>query len=527
MGLLSRYLEADPYGAVPAWQRLAFGASQNNGGAGFQPVQAQQQAPMGYGPGWSDWQRRQQPQPTIQYRATQQPQRQPQAPQLPSLTAAPNGQPMGPDPFAPAPIAPQAQAMPQMKEGPTQDPNAPQGFMARFSKGMANLPENPFWQLGTALLSNAENGGNWGAAFQDFGNTRDQRQRTANEQRRLAVAEKRDDTMWNRQEQQFGSLEQWVSTLPPDQQAAARANPQAAHAAYMEMQAQANAPITPFQQAQLRLDERQLNETAAARRQAQAYQQSQDQWMRRFQGALGAADASTVAEQGALVNRAVTTVRPILQEMRSIIERYPSIMGSWINTNDRTQLVRLAGGDPERLAAMERFQGLATQLTLPQLEMLRPATNLDFERVRSTVADPQMSQRGALAYLDSQLQELDRSLAVQNSQGQWIAQYGSLSLPNETGQTWAQTVNDAPFMQYNSRSPESIGGGSAGGGANGFGQRRATPTREDVQMLRQNTSAERRRQFDEIYGPGAAARVLGGNDRIRVNDRRTVGGSLR
>lgn len=62
--------------------------------------------------------RRQQPQP-IQYRAAQP--TMPPVPQLPSLTAPPNGQPMGPDPFAPAPLAPPPMAMPAMKEGPVQD----------------------------------------------------------------------------------------------------------------------------------------------------------------------------------------------------------------------------------------------------------------------------------------------------------------------------------------------------------------------------------------------------------------------
>lgn len=214
----------------------------------------------GYGPGWADYQRRQQQQQPIQYRAAQ-----PQMPQLPSLTAPPNGQPMGPDPYAPAPVAPPVSAMPQMKEGPVQDPNASQGMWGRMNKGFSSLPENPLFNLGLSLLGNAQ-GSNWSGVGQDmrqYGQDQMQRQRMQNEERRLKTSDARDETVfgrqqqeWGRQDQQRQSLEEWVATLSPEQQAAARANPEAAHAAHMEAQAMASAPITPYQQAQLDLERR-------------------------------------------------------------------------------------------------------------------------------------------------------------------------------------------------------------------------------------------------------------------------------
>mgnify|MGYP001809905200 CR=1 FL=1 len=408
------------------------------------PAQAPQQQQTPYNPNWAA---------TL---GTSQPQAQPMQP------AAPPPQRRR----APAPISftPQnAQALPttgtEMMAAPGQ--SQAQVRPPSWSERLGTWSESPLLQIGLSLLGNADNGGDWGAVGQDlrqFGQDRTQRQRQENEDRRLRVQEGREDTMWGRSEDQNRRLEQWVSSLPPEQQTAARANPQAAHAAFMEMDAQARAPITPYQQRQLQLEERQLADQRAARAQQMAYQNNNDQWQRRFMSTLGAADAGSVAEQGALVRQGITQVRPIIAEMRSIVEQYPDIMGSWINTNDRTQLVRMAGGDPARLAAMERFQGLATQLTLPQLEALRPATNLDFERVRATVADPQMSQRGALAFFDSQLQAIDRASAVSDSQGQWIMRYGSLSLPNENGQTWATANASSPFMQFNPTTPDSIAG---------------------------------------------------------------------
>lgn len=224
----------------------------------------------GYGPGWADYQRRQQQQrQPIQYAAA----RPPVAPQLPSLTGAPNGQPMGPDPFAAAPIAPSVQAMPPMKEGPTQDPGAQTGFFGRLNKGFGSLNESPLFSLGMSLLGNAQ-GSNWGGVGQDmrqFGQDQTQRQRMQNEDRRLKTADSRDETVfgrqqqdWARQDRQTQSLEQWIATLPPEQQVAARANPEAAHGAYMEAQANANAPITPYQQAQLDLESRGQNMSYSA-----------------------------------------------------------------------------------------------------------------------------------------------------------------------------------------------------------------------------------------------------------------------
>jgi hypothetical protein len=507
MGLLSALQFGQQSQWLPPWI-TPYGA----------PAQSpQQQAP--FNPNWAA---------TL---GTSQPQAQPMQP------AAPQARRRGPAPLSftpqnaqmlsadPTVAVPYMDAQGQRQMGQTQFGPAPGQSQAQvrppsWSERLGTWSESPLLQIGLSLLGNADNGGDWGAVGQDlrqFGQERTQRQRQENEDRRLRVQEGREDTLWNRSEQQNQGLERWVASLPPEQQARARANPQAAYAAFMEMEAQRNAPITPYQERQLGLEERQLADQRAARAQQMAYQNNQDQWQRRFMSTLGAADAGSVAEQGALVRQGITQVRPIIAEMRSIVEQYPDIMGSWINTNDRTQLVRMAGGDPARLAAMERFQGLATQLTLPQLEALRPATNLDFERVRATVADPQMSQRGALAFFDSQLQAIDRASAVSDSQGQWIMRYGSLSLPNENGQTWATANANSPFMQFNASAPDSIAG--AGRGSSG-----ATPPQGAIQRLRQNPTERERRLFDEAFGPGAAARALAGTPQGRRDGVYSEGG---
>lgn len=220
----------------------------------------------GYGPGWGDYQRRQQPQ-QIQYRAAQPT----LPPQLPSLTAPMNGQPMGPDPFAPAPVSPPVSAMPQMKQGPVQDPSAPQGFMARLNKGIGNLNEQPLFNLGMALLGNADRGGNWAGVAQDmrgFSQDQMQRQRMENEARRNKTADVRQETQfgWATEAQQREAerrqrYSDWAGSQTDNPLAAV--DPEVAFEQEAQARALAGQPLTPFQQAQLNLQRQGLAIDAA------------------------------------------------------------------------------------------------------------------------------------------------------------------------------------------------------------------------------------------------------------------------
>ena len=179
----------------------------------------------------------------------------------------------------PAPLAftPQnAQALPtdggvQMQAAPAQ--TDAQLRAPTFNERLEGLYNSPLLNIGLSLLGNAQNGGDWGAVGRDmqaWQQGRRQEQRLRNEERRQSVADQRAETLFGytredreRAGQQRQALDQWVATLPAGQQAAARANPAAAHAAYMEAQAMATQPITPFQQAQLGLQRRGLAIDAA------------------------------------------------------------------------------------------------------------------------------------------------------------------------------------------------------------------------------------------------------------------------
>lgn len=189
----------------------------------------------------------------------------------------------GMTPFAPnQPPEGSGQPTPPMSMSPPNKPPAPQqggGWMNAINE----LPNNGLFQIGMSLLGNAQNGGNWGQVGRDMQEHQRQRmlrQRLENEERRQKAGDAREQQQfgWQREDrqratQQRQSLDEWVAGLPPEQQAAARANPAAAHEAYMAAQAAANQPITPFQQAQLGLQRQGLAidamnaRTAAARAQ--------------------------------------------------------------------------------------------------------------------------------------------------------------------------------------------------------------------------------------------------------------------
>lgn len=235
------------------------------------------------------------------------------------------GQPGQPTPFMqPTPAEGAGQPTPNFAVGPAAapygnapapkqnsfNPNAPQlqagtqtPFWQRLQSGAEGLQNNSLFNIGMSLLAGSENGGDWGVVqdrMRQFGQDQQQRQMIQNEQRRQKVGDAREGTIFERQQQEWGrqdeqrqSLDEWVATLSPEDQAAARANPQAAHGAYMEAQAAARMPITPFQQRQLDLQARAL----ALDAQRIAQQAAQEEWIPRGPDMVTMRNLQASAEQ--------------------------------------------------------------------------------------------------------------------------------------------------------------------------------------------------------------------------------------
>lgn len=372
-------------------------------------------------------------------------------------SAAPGGLvgPMGAPPPMPTTSA-QGAFVPQ-SVNPVQAPKMP-GVMSRLNTFISDNPL-PLLAAGLAGLDSAENGGGYMPMLNAFMGVKDMQRGREREQ---------EETDWMRQQREWMTTDRGQMTdertrqrqqfeamladpsVTPDVKNALRAVGPSGMGDVLGTQVMTAGDRAAMDRFNKEFDqgERFHREEMGVRHAQIASQKQADLWQRRFLGSLGQADAKTVSEQSGLVLQGVQTVRPILQEMRSLIEANPDIMGSWINTGDRTQLNRIARGDPRKLAAMERLNSLATRLTLPELEALRPATNLDFERIRSTIADPQMSMQGATSFIDGQLQQLDRQQKVADSMAGWVGQYGALALPNERGQSYSNWLTGQQWANY-------------------------------------------------------------------------------
>lgn len=243
-------------------------------------------------------------------------------------------------------------AMPQ----PPPKPQQPRGFMSGlqgFGQRLQTATESPLFQIGMSLLGNAQ-GSNWQGVGQDVRSMNEgyrERQLQDNELRRQKTSDAREGQQFDwlsqdrtRQTAQRQSLDQWVSGLPSEQQAMARANPEMAYEAYMQTQMAANAPITPYQQAQLDLQRRELDLDAQRLRQ-------QEQWTpvgadrtqinRVESDAISAGEALYLADQFEAANRRT---------------------GSGYGTN----LIPWHGFGNDDIAAMDQISSMIQTMTAPQ-----------------------------------------------------------------------------------------------------------------------------------------------------------------
>lgn len=453
---------------------------------------------QGYGMGWGDYQRRQQPamQPQpVQYSAAR-----PQALQLPSLTGAPNGQPMGPDPFGMAPIAPSISA--PMKEGPTQDPNAPQGMWGRLNKGFGSLNENPLFNLGMSLLGNAQ-GSRWdqvGADMRQYGATQDERQRMANEERRLKMSDARDETVfgrqqneWQRQDEQLG---RWRAAMEAETDLQRRAQLEAigpeGYGQYISQQ----------QQMQFTHNENELNR-ANDRRVAATRSANENSLGRYFQ----AMDAQTIGDLNQQSAQLQSVGMPQLYALRDTINAAGlSLTGQPIDYNNRITLGRYFNGSSADRQTLEVWRA---QILGPALETLRglgAMSEREMDAAIQSFSNPDMTLGAAQQLIDQRIAIAQRRVQTANLANQYFQEYGGLT---GSGPGWPTYLQEHLGAENSLPGPRNQPPGQQPPGQqpNAF-QQPQQPTPQDIQTLRQNSSAERRRQFDEVYGPGAAARVL-------------------
>lgn len=347
---------------------------------------------------------RQQQQP-LQYRAAQ-----PQAmltPQLPSLTAPPNGQPMGPDPFAPAPVPPAPIAPGGVAPGEKPSPHAEAqqggGWLARFSQriagdpktGQLGLVDNPFWQLGTALLANSERGGNWGAAFQDFGDA----QQAGTDRRRTAERDARESEQWSWAQEERASTsarrrmaQDYINSRPEAERAELRMIDPEQLGGYLQQQREFE-----LQRQQLELQTQEARDNRAFRGASlamDARRLEQDRTLNSMQGLLGRGEGERMnADMGRLSNWSL--VDNDIGALEEILQRNPAAFDQITDGDQSVVLARVR--DPVMRRDLNTIYAVSTNLAREELRGMTPVSNID---LLSAIRGNPNSQAGHLFVRD-------------------------------------------------------------------------------------------------------------------------------
>jgi len=372
----------------------------------------------------------------------------------PYTRAAPGGLvgPMGAPPPEPTVTAqgvlsPMAQQMTMPK---------PQGWGSQLFQGIADN-RMPLLQLGAGLLDVAEGNGSWGQAAAGFQQARD-----AQDARSLQM----EDVDYAREQRAAerkakADREQWIASLPPDQQALARVAPDAI--------VDAQAPLSREAQAQMdyRVGRDQVGD--------QQWQAEMD--MRRRQiAASGAADRphrGFVKPTGrdAMIHQQYEGVYSSSQQALADLDRTEALirelaskgaMGQPLDAAMRMRINRLTGSNPEARAAYEQLQSQVWPVVLKNLEGLAPVTQVELGQALSRTVNADMTPAAAIAEIQRMRRSAQRAQDIAGRGLDFIAQGGSYATGrNEAGQTWREAL-DTGNRAFDEQNPVAAAPASSG-----------------------------------------------------------------
>jgi hypothetical protein len=433
---------------------------------------------------------------------------------IPGMTqAAPPAQ--QPQPFA-APQTPSLQAPPTSGQltpvAPAPPPLAfkPPSFGDRFNTMISGDPatntpsvfDRPLFQGGMALLANSQNGGDMSAAVNQFQGMRqqtDQRNQMQRQNRREDTADTREQTQFGWQQEEQGLRQQrvadWRRAIEAEQDPAKKSQ---LLAIGPDQYAQF---ISNQQQQEFQAREGQLDRDAQVRA-AQVRSANENSLGRYFQSM----DAQTLGEQNQAAAQLQAVGLPQLRQLRTTIQQAgTSLTGQPIDYNNRITLGRLFNGSTEDRQTLEVWRA---QILGPALETLRglgAMSEREMEAAVNSFSNPNMTLGSAMQLIDEKISTAERRVSQAQATSEFFSSAGGI-----TGVRNAEGQDYATFLQ--SRLGDTPGAG--GNGENvvprgGYG----APPAAAIQDLRRDTSAEARREFDQVFGPGASARALGGGGR--------------
>jgi hypothetical protein len=459
MGLLSRA------SALPWWEQ----AQQQNEESSFGYLQPAQAAPA---PSWAGFPGYQQPQ-----------QRQPG----PRPMAAPQQQ------IAPAAYAPlQSTAAPQLDAQSMPQAHQP-GIWDRFQDWLM-MPET-----GEAAIAMMGAGAPGGGGMAAFAPAYSQIQQRAHERRRQQTADERESTQWSwmqqerqRETQMRGRYEEWVANLPPDQQQAARVNPEAAYGVFMEAEAARNAPITPYQQAQLDIERRGQDIAARNARIGSRPEGAGPNWMR-----PNGRDQMLMEDLGTATNAARQLVNSDIPRLRDLFGRMiqRDAQGRPLPASMRMTVGRYLQLHPEERAAFEQIESAIWPLVQQRLEGLAPITQFELGQAIARTPSSDWTPQGVMEELDNMERAARMTMDLGTTAFDFQHEAGSLTTGRDaSGRSWLDVT--APVYEQHGYRPSTNSGAEAQTRTRApFGASQPPP--EAIADLRRDTSAAARREWDQ------------------------------
>lgn len=458
----------------------------------------------------------------------------PSAPQPPSMGM----QEVGPQDASYAaynPAAPTVEKQPQPGDSIT-SPDAAGQPEKKTDKIFGDFNQMDLLQVGLSLLGNSQNGGDWGAVGKDLGQiqqgivaredralSQEDRLREIERQKkadaRQLVTDQQQDTMFGfNVEEAKASVQDRAriieergrlagartkaveSTQDPALRAVLEGMTDEGYGAFLgntylnqqeqKARADADASQRAFQASQSTLDRQASLDAARLRNPSET--------------ARGRSDLALLAPWQEAAGLAQTYTLKRVQRMKQIMTEL-SAMGGWNNPLDadtRVTLSRLTGTNPQAQGLLQEYKNLLGQFTRDEAQKVKPVSNLDMEGIEKQMASGDTEVAGGYRILDRMEREMNEGIERTNAMVNWFDSGNSFSGRNPEGKTFFETFGFKPLDAPASASPTA----QAGVGPK---QTTAQPPSNAVIMLKQDPSPTKRKQFDDIFGPGAADRALG------------------
>jgi hypothetical protein len=338
-----------------------------------------------------------------------------------------------------------------------------------FSDRLNNAFSSPLFTLGMSLLGNAQ-GSNWAGVGQDlraYGQDQRERQALENEQRRQAVADKRESEQWQWAQQERSGMterrrlaQEYINSRPEAERAELRMVDPDELGSYLQQQRDFD-----LRRQQLELQTQEARDNRAYRGASlamDARRLEQDRLFNSAQGLLGRGEAERMnTDMGRLSNwRLVDNDIAALEE---ILQRNPAAFDQIMDGDQSVVLARVR--DPQMRRDLNTIYAVSTNLAREELRGQTPVSNID---LLSAVRGNPNSQAGHLFVRDwlarARQDRADLERSVQ-SRVQYMQGGGGRSLyePDPaTGRNWYQSQDG--YTRYGATgqsSPPPSSGGSA------------------------------------------------------------------